>query len=260
MDIRLCLRPADLQRVSPALQSGLSAVPAGRPPRDWASSSAAQYHRDIEEQRKHQIRCLGCLFQPHHLLCIKNTRPAEWNALPALLDETAFFLFCPVVLSDGSFLWPGQTSAGYPAAPDSLSACSRTEGRSLVIVPAAVSAAAGCRSICLWYRGESRSRPKSFFWRHLLPLAHRRCHRRFPLPGALLFALRRLLSHTGFLLLRGGILPRLLRLPGISDALKDHIGAGRSPSPAWITSTIFPVSVPITDGREQELLLVLPAA
>ena len=52
------------------------------------------YHRDIEEQGKYQIRCLGCLFQPHHLLRKKYKAGRAFHSA-GLADETVFLL-CPV--------------------------------------------------------------------------------------------------------------------------------------------------------------------
>ena len=75
--------------------------------------------------------------------------------------------------------------------------------------------------------GQVLSRPRSFFWLHLLTLAHRRCHRGVLLRALILLDLGCSLPFTGFSGLGRGLLPWrllcLLWLTEVMDALEDHI-------------------------------------
>ena len=75
-----------LQRCGQVRQQFRQAVPKG-----LGDQQRRPYHRDIEEQRKYQIRCLGCLFQPHHLLH-KKYQAGRVECSAGLADETAFLL------------------------------------------------------------------------------------------------------------------------------------------------------------------------
>ena len=101
--------------------------------------------------------------------------------------------------------------------------------------------------------GQVLSRPRSFFWLHLLTLAYRRCHRGVLLGALILLDLGCSLPFTGFSVLGRGLLPwRLLCLRWLTkvmDALEDYI---RSVDLRYRHDDVhhLAVTVRIPNGRE----------